>query len=319
MREAASPGFHHFVEGLRVREDLQCSRIGALLPGLALLKSPRLADLLGVRAVNAAARANIANWGALAGESPVSVGALIGVGPGTVDEILAVAAREWAAAYLREDGSASTSAAADSPRPSAPGTSATEAASHNLARAFESLERAPGFEVLKRRQLDPGQRPTLAMIAAEMGVSPQRASQLQATIRRQLARQMQDRDWPIRVAAEEVRGRLGAVARPDEIQGAFAAIDPDGSAMPAVLPHRHALLLDLAGYRTSGEWILAPDIESLTRVVLDALANSESADLDAVGRHLTGLGVRSELQLPWILDQVGFQIIDGELMRLVDG
>lgn len=303
-----------------MREDLQCSRIGALLPGLALLKSPRLADLLGVRAVNAAARGNIANWGALAGASPVSVGALMGVGPGTVDEILAVAAREWAAAYLREDGSASTSAgAADSRRPPAPSALAAEDSLHNLARAFESLERAPGFDVLKRRQLDPGQWPTLAMIAAEMGVSTQRASELQATVRRRLVRQMQDGDWPIRVAAEEIRGRLGAVARTDEIQGAFAAIDPDGSAMPAALPHRHALLLDLAGYRTSGEWILAPDIESLTRVVLDALADSESADLDAVGRHLTGLGVRDELQLPWILGQVGFQIIDGELMRRVDG
>ncbi|MGV1048849.1 MAG: hypothetical protein ACOYD4_10050 [Solirubrobacterales bacterium] len=320
MRDAASPGFHHLVEGLRTREDLRSSRVGALLPGLALLESPRLTDLLGVRAVNAVARANVANWSALAGTTPASVAALSGVGPGTANEILAVAAREWAAAYLREDGSASPPAGpADRRRPPVPGALAAEDRFRNLARAFEDLEQAPGFDVLRRRQFDPGQPPKLTMIAAELGVSPQRASELQATIRRLLARQMRNGDWPIRFAAEEIRERLGAVARTEEIKGALAAIDPDGSAMPAALPHRHMLLLHLAEYRISGEWVLAPDIESLTRVVLDALADSASADLDAVGRHLTRLGVRDELQLPWIVCQLGFQIVDGELRRLVDG
>lgn len=314
MRDAASAAFCQLVTGLHEREDRRHSRLGALLPGLALLESPRLTDLLGVRAVNAIARAEILNWHALSGTTPASLGALSGVGQGTVEEILSAAVREWASGYLREDGS--TPQPADSARLQNRLAAASAAINpQDLLSAFEDLEQAPGFDVVKRRQLDPGRPPALAVVAAERGISSQRASALQATFRKRLARQMQDDRWPIRVAAEEIRERLGALARTDELDGAFATIDPDGSTIPEAFPHRRALLLQLADYRISGEWVLGPDIESLTRVVLSVVVDSESANLDAVGRHLSRLGVREELQLRWIVSRWGFRVIDGELVR----
>jgi hypothetical protein len=318
MRDAASPEFCHLVTGLHEREDRQHSRLGALLPGLALLKSPRLTDLLGVRAANAVARAEIFNWRALSGITPASLRALRSVGPGTVDEILSVAVREWASGYLREDES--TAQPAESARRHnhrAPAASA-RVKLRDLSRAFEDLEQAPGFDVLMRRELNPGAPPAQAVIAAEKGISGQRVSELQATVGKRLARQMRDASWPIRMAAEKIRERLGALARTDELDGAFAALDPDGSTLPAAFPHRRALLVRLADYRISGEWVLGPDIESLTHVVLSAVADSESANLDAAGRHLSRLGVREEVQLRWIVSQWGFRIIDGELVRLAE-
>jgi hypothetical protein len=317
MCDAASPAFRHLVSDLHRREDWRRSRLGALLPGLDLMGSPRLADLLGVRALNALARAELASWSALAATSPASLAAMPNVGPKTVEEILAVAAREWAAAYLGAGEGASQPADSDRRQHQpTPGRAAGLDSPYELARAFEELERTPGFDVLKRLQLDPGKTPRLAALAAERSVSKQRVGQMQVAIQRLLTRRMRDSDWPIGVSAEAIRDRLGAVAQTEDLDGAFTAIDPDRIALPAVLPHRRILLLQLADYRISGQWALGPDIESLTRVVLEALADSESADLGTVGRHLSRLGVREEVQLPWIVYQWGFRILDGEVLRL---
>jgi len=153
------------------------------------------------------------------------------------------------------------------------------------------------------------------VLAAELGVAKQRISQRQVAFERLLSKRMQEKGWPIRVAAEELRDHLGAVARPNELETACAAIDPDGQALPTSLSHRRALLLRLRGYRTSEQWILDFDIEGLTRAVLIDLAGRD-ADLEEVGRHLSKIGVREEIQLPWIVEQKGFRLIDGALVRL---
>lgn len=316
VRNAASPAFRRFVGGLYLREDRGHSHLGALLPGLALLRSPRLADQLGVRAVNALSRAKLANWSALAASAPASLAGLPGVGPEVLEEILSVAAREWAGAYLDASEGPQLSERPFCPNPGRP---ARPNSPDDLARAFVELEQTPYFDVLKRRQLDPGNAASGAVLAAERGVSKQRVSKIQVTVRERLAKQMQDPDWPIGVAVEAIRDRLGAVAQTEEVNCALEAIDPHGIALPAAMPHRRVLLLELAEYRVMGEWALGPDVEQLTRVVLEAVADAEAADLRSVGRHLSRLGVREEVQLRWILHQWGFRIVDGEVRRLVEG
>ena len=237
------------------------------------------------------------------------------MGPVTLAEVFTVAARAWAGAYLGEGDPDSTGSPGRSSGSDLVVTGRTDRG-RDLVLAFEDLEGSPGFDVLRRRSLeDTGERPSQARLAGELGVAKQRISQKQVAIERLLARRMGEADWPIRVAAEEVRGRLGAVARPTELEGAFLAVDPDGRALSPSLPYRRGLLLQLAAYRTTEEWVLGPDIESLTRIVLTASVEGDHADLDAVGRHLSRLGVREEMQLPWILGQWGFRLIDGKVVR----
>lgn len=76
------------------------------------------------------------------------------------------------------------------------------------------------------------------------------------------------------------------------------------------------MLLHLCDYRIDGEWVLGPDIERLTDVILEAVATGEETNLDVACRHLASLGVREEVQLPWILSRVGFRIIDERIVRL---
>ena len=103
------------------------------------------------------------------------------------------------------------------------------------------------------------------------------------------------------------------MARPGELRRAIAELDRNRHTLELGPDHRRALLIHLAEYRIGPEWVLGPDIESLTDVVLTTHARSGAGALDAVGRHLTALGVREELQLPWIVSRHGFRIIDGEL------
>lgn len=174
-----------------------------------------------------------------------------------------------------------------------------------LIRAFEEIEQMRGFEVFKRRQLTAGEPPTPAAIAEELGVTRTRIYRLAEGMDSALAKRMRNSEWPLRIAAEEMRSRLGAVARPDELPGVLAAIDPGGLALPGDRPQRSALLLWLADYQVSGEWILGPDIVALTDVVLTAVSEGGSANLDRVGRQLLWLGVREELQLQWIMSRRG--------------
>ena len=176
-----------------------------------------------------------------------------------------------------------------------------------------------GFEIFKRRRLDRREnRPTRAALAAELRCSRQLVNAKEAAMQAALVERMRDRDWRIRIAVDDLKDRLGELARPGELHQAFMELDPGGNALSDELPHRRTLLLQVGGYRISEDWILGPDVEKLTDVVLQALANSESAHLDSVGGHLSRLGIREELHLPWIVGRHGFRIIGGELLRFED-
>jgi hypothetical protein len=194
------------------------------------------------------------------------------------------------------------------------GALSEQAAKPPLGQAFEELERIPGFAAFSRRHLDAGASPNLAELAAEQGVSKSRVHSTDAKIRKTLSRRMREDEWPLRVAVDEMRRQIGSVARPAELDEAFAMLDPDGKTLPQHLPHRRSLLLWLGDYRQTEEWVLGPDIECLTKVILHSFANSGSASLNRAGRQLSLLGVREELQMPWILSQYGFRIIAGELV-----
>lgn len=294
----APPAGGDLLEELRTDPNLRETKLGELLPGLDRLDEEiSLPQHLGVRAANCLGRYGAGSLGALATLTPSEISALPHAGPRTVREILALAMSEWAATYLRNTGSSSEN---DRPKQS-------------LAAAFEEVEAKPNFAVFRRRQLEAGSRPSCDRLAAELGISRQAVSQKEMAMKAQLMRSMRNAEWPVRLAVEELHSCLGTVARPLEMERALAAIDGDRDGPETGADHRRALLIHLAGYRVGSEWVLGPDIESLTDVVLTAMAGSGTDSLDAVCRHLTALGVRKELQLPWVFSRHGFRIVDGEL------
>jgi hypothetical protein len=124
---------------------------------------------------------------------------------------------------------------------------------------------------------------------------------------------MREPSWPIRLPTEQLREELGAVGWLKELDEAFANLDSGPSLESKGQQHRRNLLLQLCGYRIDGEWVLGPDIERLTDVILQAVASGEEPGLDHAYRHLALLGVREEVRLPWILRRVGFRIIEGQV------
>jgi hypothetical protein len=301
-------------------------------------------------------RGRVGDWGSLAARTPAELGCLPRAGRITVEEILKGAVQEWARFHLQDssvasgpieiyegllalsawgtsrqgtdDAVAAVIAAAESPdglpspvaramralrrvRPS------EEEARQSLEQAFVELEATPGFRVFERRELgNAAERPTQVELAAELGLSRSRPGQMEAFVRRRLEQRMREPAWPIRLAAEQLRETLGAVALPKELEEAFADLDPGPSLEPNSSPYRRKLLLWLCAYRIDGEWVLGPDIERLTDVILEAVANGEETDLDTACRHLTLLGVREEVQLQWILSRVGFRIVDERIVAL---
>jgi Bacterial RNA polymerase, alpha chain C terminal domain len=272
------------------------STLHQLMPGLGLVQSPTFMDRLSVRAANSLARAGVSRFASLGPRTPAEIQTAPHVGPGTLEEILAAVAVEWASAYLRHDDEL------ERRKPRA------------LANAFWELEQMPGFQTFRRRCLDAGTPPTLAELATDEDLSRQAVSGRETRVRAALEKQMVDSDWPLRIAVDEIRHRLGSVAHLREVDDAFTALDSRGEALLRSAPHRRNMLLWLADYRLDGEWLLGPDIESLTTVILSTFANSGSSSLDAAGRQLALLGVREEVQVPWILSQHGFRAIDGKLV-----
>jgi hypothetical protein len=277
-----------------------------LFHGLDLVESPEFLNRLSVRAMNCIVRAGTPSPSTLAAVTPASLSALPNAGVKTVKEILGAVAREWASAYLGRLRSRTGVAA----------PSAEDATPESLVVAFEELEAKRGFEIFARRRLSGDNRPTVRALAADRGLSRSRVGQLEVAIQRLLSKSMRTVGWPIRVAVEDLQGHLGSVARPEELKTAFSAVDPGGRALPAYLPHRRVLLLQLGGYRVSKEWVLGPNIESITTCVLEAVVKDGTAGLDTVGRHLSRFGIREELQLPWILSRHGFRIVDGAVVPL---
>jgi hypothetical protein len=279
------------------------------LPGLDLVESPTFSDHLDVRAANALGRVGSLRLSNLATTSPARLIDVPGIGAGTIQLILAAITREWAAAYLRAgDGAEGTDRGANGEGPLKP------ASSEGLVDAFEKLEGLAAFETFRQRQLD-DDPPSVRDLAMRLGVSTQLIYEKEARIERVLASRMREDDWPIRIAVEEMRERLGSVASLRDLDEAREAID--SRALPSHLPHRVPLLLKLGSYQVKGEWVLDHDIEALTGAVLAAALGNSSDDVDAVARHLSRLGIREELQLPWLTSRHGFKIVDGRLIALI--
>lgn len=295
------------VEHLHTREDWRQIPLRELFPGLDLVKCPEFSDRLSIRAVNRVVGVGSAGPKVVADATPESLGAIEGVGPRTVEEILAAVASAWASEYL-------------DPVPNPPEIKARPVgttAPLNLALAFEELEARRNFDVFARHQLSEGSKPTVRALGVERGVSGGRIQEMVSVIGRLLSKSMNDREWPIRIAVDGLQDHLGSVARPKELPAAFAAVDPSGRGLPETMPHRRILLLQLSDYKVSGEWVLGPNIENITTVVLEAVVRDGAADLDTVSSHLSRFGIREELQLPWILSRHGFRIIDSEVVPLM--
>lgn len=313
-------GAQQLVKRLHEDEALRHLQLRQLLPGVGVAESPAFSIKLSVRAANCLGRADSDRLSALAGMTPADILELPEVGVKVAEGILAVALSEWAAAYL---ASVETSPPADRPANRAPPgcldgeDGQASIMTTDLARAFSEVEKASGFDVFCRRWLDPD-RPTQSEVAMELGVSGVRISQLERAVQKMLAKRLRDGDWPVSRAVSGLRSRLGSVALPSELSDALAALDPTGVILSDDFPHRRALMLQLADYRVSGEWVLGPDIEFLTNAVLGRLAESGPAALEEVSLQLARLGIRQALQLAWIVGQPGFRIVDGELVRSHD-
>jgi Bacterial RNA polymerase, alpha chain C terminal domain len=306
------PSSSELVRHLHTRAEWRRLPLRELLPGLDLVDSPSFTDRLGVRAANCIGQAKARTLTWLASLTPDAICHRPNVGKKTLEEILGAVVAEWASAYLWQAQSGSSAGGSTKE----PQWANKRPRDRSLSSAFADLERAPGFTVFKQRQLESEEGPTLKEAAAKLGISGSRVGQKEAAIRALLSRRMRDSEWPIRLAAERLQRCLGSVAHRAELIDALAEVDGDEGALFDALPHRSALLLWLSGYRVAGEWVLGPDIEDLTTTVLRALTERGLASVDQVGQHLSRLGVREELQLPWILSQYGFRILDGELMRI---
>lgn len=303
------------IRKLRTDETLQNEQLRKLFPGLGLIEAPKFSVGLSVRAANCLGRADAVNLMALARLTPAEIFALPKVGASVCEEILVGAAGEWATSYLTAD---QVESATDQPANSASGgTDSIVNASHVLSDAFIELEKMAGFEVFRRRRLDPD-KPTQSTVATELRVSGSRVSQLERRIQSKVAVRLRDPAWPISEVVELLRDRLGSVALSSELTRTFTSVDPTGMVLSDDFPHRRILLLRLAGYRLADEWVLGPEIESLTRAVLADLADDGPIEVDLVRGSLSQLGVRAELQLAWIASQREFRVVDGKLTRHVE-
>lgn len=244
---------HSLGKAIRVDKHWMDSTLHELMPGLGLIQSPTFMDRLSVRAANCLARADVSGLASLGPRTPAEIQVVPHIGSATLEEILAAVAVEWASAYLHHDDDL------ERRKPRA------------LANAFWVLEQMSGFQTFRRRCLDAGRPPTLAELAADEHLSPQGVSAREARVRAALEKRMVDGDWPLRIAVDEIRHRLGAVAHLREVDNAFTALDGRGEALLRSAPHRRNMLLWLADYRLDGEWLLGPNIDCLTKVILSAL------------------------------------------------
>jgi hypothetical protein len=181
IRDSGSPQAKELAERL-VSDEAWCSSpLGELLPGLALIDAPNFSIRLSVRAANPVLKADLATLRALATRAPVDLLALPGFGKRTVEEVLATAVSEWAAAYLGEDEKGEKTR----PQQSADDPNTFDPREHQrrLSDALDEIEGTTGFEAFRRRKLDPGESPSQSEVAAALGLKPEQVPHYERAIR----------------------------------------------------------------------------------------------------------------------------------------
>lgn len=317
LRDSTSAVAQGFAERLHTEGEWRSFPLRELLPGLSLITAPNFSIRLSVRAANPILRVGAGTLKALAGMTPAAILSLPHIGKKTAEEILAAAVSEWAAAYLDQGEE-------DRVQPPlgegvAPPIQNVERRQHDLADAFARIEQAVGFEAFRRRQLDSASSPTQSEVGIDLRISSERVAHYERTIREMLSKQMRSKQSPLSIAALDLQDRLGALARPQDLKEALAAIDPAKRTMPESMPHRRALLLWLAGFRLSADWVVDIEIEGIVDALLRGLTECGPTDLDVIERQLARLGVREDLRLPWIVSQPGLRVVGQELTRVDEG
>jgi len=311
LRDSDSPAAQGFAERLLSDEVWRSSLLGELLPGLPLIDAPNFSIRLSVRAANPILKADLAGLRDLATKAPVDLLALPGIGEETAREVLATAVSEWAAAYLGGDKGDQEA----SPQQPAKALGRREH-QRRLSDAFDEIERATGFEVFRRRKLDPGESPSQSEVAAALGLKPEQVPHYERAIGKKLTRQMGDKDSRLSVAVAALKDGIGVLARPQDLESTLAAIDPLERAMSKDAPQRRALLLLLAGYRMTDDWVIDVEIAEIVDGLLKGLTETGPADLDAVDRLLARLGVQKDLRLSWVVAQPDYRIVEQKLVRV---
>jgi Bacterial RNA polymerase, alpha chain C terminal domain len=317
LRDSGSPQTKELAERLLGSEAWRNLPLGKLLLGLPLINAPNFSIRLSVRAANPLLKADLVTLRALATKTPVDLLALPGLGTRTVEEVLATAVSEWAAAYLGEDSKDQET----SPNPS---THASDALNprelqRRLSDALDEIEGATGFEAFRRRKLDPGESPSQSEVAAALGLKPEQVPHYERAIREKIARKMRDEDSGLSSAVAALKEGVGVLARPSDLERALAAIDPFERAMPKDAPQRRALLLLLTGLRVTDDWIVDVEIEEIVDALFKGLTDGRPASLDVIDRQLGRLGVRQDLRLPWVVTRSGYRVVKQKLVRIDGG
>jgi hypothetical protein len=284
-----------------------------LFHGLELVEPYALWDRFGVRAVNLLRRAGFVSWSDLCRTSAAKIEDLQGAGPGVVEETIGIVAREWARAYLRRWEARDSHGLINGARYSHRSATVPDELAA-LPTAFDDLEGAAGFEVFHQRCLLPGPPPTFRSIAEASGRSPQVISAHPGQIEKAIQRGLRDEGWPVGAAAGHLKSRLGLLARPNELDEELAFLHRATEALPNEKPQRRALLLYVAKYRETEEWILGPDVETVTAGLLNSFAKEGAAGVERISPHLASFGIREHLQLPWLASRPGYRIIDEKLL-----
>lgn len=184
-----------------------------------------------------------------------------------------------------------------------------------LADAFAEVEAdGPGFEIFRRRTLASDGAPTLRELGAELGMSYEWVRQRESREREAIAARLDDPAWPIRIAVDRLRQRLGSLARPPELAELLSTLDPAGQVLGHV-PERETLLLHLAGYSAGRLWVQRVGLDGETDALLRGLTERGPAGFDEASRGLGDLGIKAALRRPWVEDRPGYRIVDELVFR----
>lgn len=309
---ADSAAVRRFGAALRTDPRWRDLPLRELFPGVDLIDPTPFWERLSVRACNLLRRSGFTTWQDVCDVSAGVIEGIYGAGPEVVEDSLRAAASEWAAAYLAcwesAKGSGQNGGGPES------GLRSADEEPIALEAAFVELEEMASFKTYEQRRLRPGPPPTYRAMAAERGRSGSLMQSQEKDMERRLRQQLEDPDWPIAQAVGQLKKQLVSLAHPAELERALAALHRETGALHREMPQRRALLLDLAQYRVTEEWILGPDVEKLTIAVINAFAGGESVEVEAVAPHLSTFGIREHLQLPWLAGQHGYRILDGRLV-----